>query len=228
MAGAVKGKQRIAVAWSSGKDSAWMLSGLLRDADLEVAALLTTVREDDRSIAIHETPGALLQAQVDAIGLPLYEISLPWPCPNAEYEKRLTDAAFRLLADGITGLAFGDLFLEDIREYRERLFAPTGLDLLFPLWGLDTARLAQDMLSGGIEATVCSVMNDALAEKFLGRNFDDGFLQDLPPGVDPCGENGEFHTIVTNAPCFATPISLKLGEMESDAHHTWLRMTAAQ
>ena len=214
--------QRVAVAWSSGKDCAWALCELLQREDVEVAALLTTVREEDGAVAIHECSREVLHAQAALCGLPLYEVELPWPCPNAEYEKRMRDAAYLLLANEITGLAFGDLHLADIRRYREALFADTGLELLFPLWQRDTARLARQMTAGGLQSRICCVQRGVLPADLLGRPFDAEFLDSLPKGVDPCGENGEFHTIVTACPAMQDRLELKAAGLHEDEHHQWL------
>ncbi|MCB1185917.1 ATP-binding protein [bacterium] len=215
-------RQKVAVAWSSGKDSAWLLSELMQDERYEVAALLTTVREGDGSVGIHGTSRDVLYAQVAAIGLPLYEVSLPWPCPNEDYEQRLRDCAYLLLGNDITALAFGDLQLADIREYREKLFADTGLDLLFPLWQRDTGELAQEMIAGGLQAVVCCVQHDRLPAELLGRRFDAELLSALPEDVDHCGESGEFHTIVTSCPAMSVELELERCEMHADDQHSWL------
>ncbi|MCB1221620.1 MAG: ATP-binding protein [Planctomycetales bacterium] len=215
-------RQKVAVAWSSGKDSAWLLSELMRDERYEVAAIMTTVREDDGSIGIHGTSREVLYAQVAAIGLPLYEVNLPWPCPNEDYEQRMRECAYLLLGNDITALAFGDLHLADIREYREKLFAETGLDLLFPLWQRDTGELAQEMIAGGLQAVVCCVQHDRLPAELLGRRFDAELLSALPEDVDHCGESGEFHTIVTACPAMSVELELERCEMHADDQHSWL------
>ncbi|MEZ5338080.1 MAG: ATP-binding protein [bacterium] len=218
----VGAKQKLAVAWSSGKDSAWALSGLQQDERFEVAALLTTLSEEDGSIGIHGTSRDVLHAQLAAIGLPLYEVWLPRPCPNEVYEQRLRECAWLLLANDITALAFGDLQLVDIRQYREALFADSGLDLLFPLWQRSTRDLAGEMLAGGLQAVVCCVQHALLPASLLGRPYDAEFLAELPEGVDPYGENGEFHTIVTAAPCMSVKLDLVPGDIRRDEVHSWL------
>ena len=163
-------KQKLAVAWSSGKDSAWALTKLLRDERYEVVALLTTLSEEDGSIGIHGTSRDVLHAQLAAIGLPLYEVSLPWPCPNEVYEQRLRDCAYLLMTNDITALAFGDLHLADVRQYREELFADSGLELLFPLWQRSTRELAGEMLAGGLQAVVCCVQHALLPASLTRRH----------------------------------------------------------
>ncbi|MCB1217016.1 adenine nucleotide alpha hydrolase [bacterium] len=221
-------KQKLAVAWSSGKDSAWALTKLLRDERYEVVALLTTLSEEDGSIGIHGTSRDVLHAQLAAIGLPLYEVSLPWPCPNEVYEQRLRDCAYLLMTNDITALAFGDLHLADVRQYREELFADSGLELLFPLWQRSTRELAGEMLAGGLQAVVCCVQHALLPASLLGRPYDADFLAELPEGVDPCGENGEFHTIVTAAPCMSVSLDLLPGEIRRDELHSWLEFQPAE
>ena len=219
--------QRVALAWSSGKDSAWLLCELLQRDDIEVAALLTTVRESDGAVGIHETHREILRAQAGACNLPLYEVELPWPCPNAEYEWRLRDTSYILMTHGITALAFGDLFLADIRAYREQLFGETGMELLFPLWQRDTALLASEMLAGGLRARICCISRGRLDPQLLGAEYDDAFLAALPPGVDPCGENGEFHSIVTDCPAFAAALRIATCGSGEDEFHHWLQYRLA-
>lgn len=192
--------KRVALAWSSGKDSAWSLHRLRQDPAVEPAALLTTVGAEDGAVTMHGVPRDLLRAQIEATGLPSIEVEIPWPCPNGEYESRMGRAVERLRADGIEAVAFGDLFLEDIRRYREAQMAASGVALLFPLWREDTRALAEEMIAGGLEAIVTCVDTRQLDGRFAGRPFDRAFLADLPAGVDPCGENGEFHSFVVAGP----------------------------
>ncbi len=161
---------------------------------------------------MHGVRRALLDAQSDSIGIPVWKIPLPWPCNNGDYEARMADACRRAVAEGFTRIAFGDLFLRDIREYRERQLAGSGLEPLFPLWEQPTAQLARDMIAGGLRARLACVDTRTLDESFSGREFDDRLLADLPPSVDPCGENGEFHSFVYDGPMFAAPIDIEAGE----------------
>jgi uncharacterized protein (TIGR00290 family) len=200
----------VVLSWSSGKDSAWMAARLAAAPDWEPAALLTTVREtpDGRAVAMHETPFELVEAQAASLGLELVAVPLPWPCPNAIYEARLAEAAAALTAEGVAHVAYGDLFLEDIRRYREALTERLGLEPVFPLWGEDTDALARAMIDGGLAATLVTVDLARLPPDFAGRDFDAELLADLPPGADACGENGEFHTFVTAGPGFSRPIPI--------------------
>ncbi len=198
--------KRVLLAWSSGKDCAWALHLLRQRAEVDVVALLTTFNEAENAVAMHGVPRALVEAQARAASLPLWPVDLPWPCPNDEYEARMAAACARACAENINAVAFGDLFLEDVRAYRERMLAPTGLEALFPLWGLDTDGLARAMISAGQRAIVTTIDPKRLPAGFCGREFDEEFLKDLPSGIDPCGENGEFHTFVHNATVFAEPV----------------------
>jgi uncharacterized protein (TIGR00290 family) len=199
------------IAWSGGKDAAWALH-LARQDGLEVAGLLTTTAED--RVAMHEVRGALIEAQAAAAGLPLWTVPLPWPCPNAQYESAMRDALQRARKDGIDAAVFGDLFLRDIRAYRESLLAGTGVRPVFPLWGKDTAALAAEMIAGGLRASLICVDLARLPGRFAGREFDPALLADLPAGCDPCGENGEFHTFAWAGPMFAAPVPVTRGQVE--------------
>jgi len=202
------------MSWSSGKDSAFALHEA-RSSGIDVTGLLVTMNASVDRVAMHAVRRELVDAQADALGLPVHYVLLPWPCPNEDYERLMTGAVDAALADGATALVFGDLFLRDIRDYREKQLAGTGLQPLFPLWERPTAQLAQDMLDGGIDAVLTCVDPKTLAADFTGRRFDAALLADLPAGVDPCGENGEFHTFVLNAPGFARPIEAQVGEVVS-------------
>ncbi|MGH9315106.1 MAG: ATP-binding protein [Vicinamibacterales bacterium] len=204
---------KILLSWSSGKDSAWMLHVLRQQGGLDGAALLTTINETADRVAMHGVRRALLQAQAKAAGLPLHVIPLPHPCPNDVYEARMRAAVEQAVADGFAYAAFGDLFLEDVRAYRERHLAGTGLTPLFPLWGRDTAALAREIVGAGVKATVTCVDPRALDRRFAGRAFDAALLAELPPGVDPCGERGEFHTVVTAGPMFEREIAVRSGDV---------------
>jgi uncharacterized protein (TIGR00290 family) len=204
--------KRILISWSSGKDCAWALHLLRQQSDIEVAGLLTTVNAEFDRVAMHGTRQSVLRAQAAAAGLPLWQIPLPWPCSNEVYEQRMSDACARAVSEGIDAIAFGDLFLRDIRAYREAQMKATGLEPLFPIWEIPTAELALQMISGGLRAKVVCVDSRQLDPAFAGREFDAEFLADLPSTIDPCGENGEFHTCVYAGPMFSAPIQLSPGE----------------
>lgn len=204
---------RVWLAWSSGKDSAWAYERLKREGGVEVAALLTTFNSAFDRVAMHAVRRRLARAQALALGLPLEEIDLPWPCPNEEYERLMAAACARARASGVEAIAFGDLFLEDVRAYRERNLAAAGMGAVFPLWGLPTRELAREMVEGGLKAMVTCVDPRRLDASFAGRRYDPAFLDALPPEVDPCGENGEFHTFVSDAPSFRSPIEVEPGEV---------------
>ena len=205
--------RRVLLSWSSGKDSAWTLHQL-RLQGIEVGGLLTTFNEAADRVAMHAVRRSLVEAQAAAAGLPLLSVSLPWPCPNAEYEQRMGAAIARAWEDGITHVAFGDLFLEEIRDYRIRQLAGTGIEPLFPLWGGpdDTPALARRMLDAGLRAVLTCVDPKQLAASFVGRGYDSALVAELPPGVDPCGERGEFHTFCYAGPMFAAEIPVRAGE----------------
>lgn len=199
------------VSWSSGKDSAWMLQLLRARADVEVGALLTTINEPAQRVAMHAVRVDLLEAQTDALGLPLWKIPIPSPCPNDVYERAMASAVARAVAEGFTHIAFGDLFLEDIRRYREERLAGTGLTPIFPLFGADTAALAREMIAAGLRARITCLDPRALDRAFAGREFDAALLADLPASIDPCGERGEFHTFAYAGPMFSRPIDVETG-----------------
>lgn len=200
------------MSWSSGKDSAFALQEA-RSSGVDVSGLLVTMNASADRVAMHAVRRQLVDAQAAALGLPVHYVQLPWPCPNEEYERLMSGAVTAALDDGATALVFGDLFLRDIRDYREKQLAGTGLQPLFPLWERPTPQLAQDMLDSGVEAVLTCVDPRALDAEFAGRTFDAALLADLPAGVDPCGENGEFHTFVLNAPGFAHRIDAQVGEV---------------
>lgn len=205
---------KILASWSSGKDSAWMLHVLRQQHGDAVAGLLTTTNEAFDRVAMHAVRRELLEAQAQSTSLPLHVVPLPWPCSNADYESRMSVAVRRVLDDGFTHVAFGDLFLEDVRRYREERLLHTGLTPLFPLWKTKSTRdLARDMIDGGLEARVTCVDPRQLAPSFAGRTFDSAFLDDLPIGVDACGENGEFHSFACAGPMFRHPIHVTTGEV---------------
>jgi len=215
-------KKPVLVSWSGGKDSALALHSLRASEDFEPAGLLTTINEDHDRVSIHGVRRELLERQAESIGLPLYKVLIPGDCPNAVYEERLAAVLQEIRAQGIHHVAFGDLFLEDIRCYREKQMAALGLEPVFPLWGLDTAKLARLFLSLGFQAVLVCVDSEQLDPSFVGRSFDKELLRDLPPEVDPCGENGEFHTFVHAGPIFREPIGIKLGRVEERGRF-WFR-----
>jgi uncharacterized protein (TIGR00290 family) len=202
---------RALIAWSSGKDSAWALAEIRRRG-VEVAGLLTTVTADYARVSMHGVREEVLELQARSAGLPLRRVAIPAGCVNADYERAMGEEMGRAREEGVTHVVFGDLFLADVRAYRERMLAGSGIAPLFPLWGRDTASLAREMLAGGLRAIVVCVDPRRLAASFAGREFDAAFLREIPPVVDPCGENGEFHTCVTAGPMFSRPIRVQPGE----------------
>jgi uncharacterized protein (TIGR00290 family) len=202
---------KILISWSSGKDSAWMLHVIRAEGLGGPGALLTTVNESANRVAMHAVRAELLQAQAEAAGLPLMTVPIPHPCPNEIYEAQMSAAIARAKAEGFTHVAFGDLFLEDIRRYREERMQGTGLTAIFPLWMRPTGDLAREMLAGGLEAYLTCVDPRVLPRSFAGRKFDETLLADLPPGIDPCGERGEFHTCTVAGPMFSRRIDVAPG-----------------
>ncbi len=202
------------VSWSTGKDSAWMLHVLNQEYPGAVAGLLTTTNEAFDRVAMHAVRRELVEAQAAAAGLPLHVVPLPWPCSNAQYEAIMKGAIAGFVSQGFTHVAFGDLFLEDVRRYREDRLAGSGLEPLFPIWKTKpTADLARDMIEGGLQARLTCVDPRKLDRSSAGRRFDLALLNDLPRGVDPCGENGEFHSFACAGPMFKAPIELTAGEV---------------
>lgn len=206
---------RTILSWSSGKDSAWSLHVLRATPGIEVVGLLTTLNEAFDRIAMHAVRRALVEAQADAAGLPLHIVPIPFPCPNDVYEERMGRFVSQARADGVEAVAFGDLFLEDIRRYREDRLAGTGLSPLFPLWGRNTSELARDMIDGGLVAHLTCVDPTKLDPAFAGRRFDHALVAGFPATVDPCGENGEFHTFVSAGPMLASAVPIHAGEIVS-------------
>lgn len=209
-------KKRILLSWSGGKDSAWALwrlRSLSGFSELyEVVGLLTTINEVYRRVAIHGFREELLERQAEEAGLPLWKIPLPFPCSNALYEERMTAVCARAIAEEIDGFAFGDLFLEEIRAYRLRMLEGTGLEAIFPVWGIPTDALAQQMLTGGLRARITCCDPKVVPAELAGREWDTSLLASLPAGVDPCGENGEFHTFCYAGPMFRDAIGVVSGE----------------
>jgi uncharacterized protein (TIGR00290 family) len=198
------------LCWSSGKDSAWALHVLRQQPAIRVTGLLTSVSEEE--VTMHRVPVGLVRRQAEELGLPLHVADLPSPCSNAEYERSMAAATAAARAQGVSLMAFGDLFLEDVRAYREARLAGSGVSAVFPLWRLPTDALARDMIAGGLRARVSSIDLSQLPRTFAGREFDDGFLRELPAGADPCGERGEFHTFAWAGPMFRRPIAIDAGE----------------
>lgn len=205
---------RTLLSWSSGKDSAWSLQVLRQDPAVEVVGLFTTINEAFDRVAMHAVRREIVAAQAAAAGLRLHPIALPYPCSNEAYERAMGEFVAAALADGVEAMAFGDLYLEDIRAYRERQLDGTGITPLFPLWRRPTKALAQDMVAGGLRAHVTCVDPRQLDRAFAGRTFDAAFLDQLPKEVDPCGEGGEFHTCVVAGPMFARAIPVRAGAVE--------------
>ena len=207
-------RTRAMLSWSTGKDSAWALHVLRSMPDIEVVGLLTTYNAEFHRVAMHAVRLELLEAQADAAGLPLLAVPLPWPCPNSAYEQAmrqaLQEARTRFRAEAV---AFGDLYLEDVRAYREERMAGTGIRPLFPLWSIPTKELAPTMIQAGLKAYVTCVDPRVLPRDFAGRAFDEAFLADLPQGVDPCAERGEFHTFAWDGPMFSKPVGVTPGEV---------------
>jgi uncharacterized protein (TIGR00290 family) len=200
----------LALSWSGGKDSAHALREL-RQRGLEPCALITTVTEGHERVSMHGVRKALLASQAEAVGLELVEVVIPPTCTNDLYDARMAAAFAAAPLAGMKWVAFGDLFLEDVRRYREERLAAAGKRALFPLWGRDTGELAREFLASGFEAVVVCVDPRVLDPSFVGRTYDTDVLADLPPGVDPCGENGEFHTFVSSGPGFSAQVAYRLG-----------------
>lgn len=203
---------RVLLSWSSGKDSAWALHRLRKQPEIEIVGLLTTLNTEFDRVAMHGTRRAVLEAQAAAARLPLWIIPLPWPCSNEVYEQRMSEACRRAIDEHIDAIAFGDLFLADVRAYREKQLKGAGLEPIFPLWEIPTAQLAREMIAAGLRAKIACVDTKQLDGSFAGRDFDLDLLRDLPAGIDPCGERGEFHTCTFAGPMFAEPVRLEPGE----------------
>jgi len=206
-------RERAVVFWSGGKDSALALDAIR--VECEVFMLLTTLNEDEKRSGMHRVRRELLEQQAAALGLPIQFILLPAFPPNSLYEDRVRAALRQFLPQGVRRAVFGDLFLEDIRAYRNALLRPLGMEAVYPLWGSDTCMLAHDFIARGFRAVLACVDTRQLDAGFVGREFDDALLKDLPPGIDPCGENGEFHTFVFDGPGFTRPVKFELGAAEA-------------
>lgn len=205
-------KPKAFVSWSSGKDCAFSLWEAQRTSDLDIRGLLTTTNESVGRVAMHGTRNELMRRQAEAVGLPVLEVGLPWPCSNEDYASRMIAACETMKAQGVSHVIYGDLFLEDIRAYRDEKMAQAGLTAVYPLWKRDTRQLARDMIASGLKTVVVCIDPKKLDASLAGRWFDEAFLNDLPDGIDPCGENGEFHTCVVDGPMFSKPIDVEVGE----------------
>lgn len=206
-------KPKILLSWSTGKDSAWTLHVLRQSVGWDIAGLVATVNIAFGRVSMHGVREELLERQAQAVGLPLWKVPLPYPCPNEAYESAMRELILRAKEAEVTHFAFGDLFLQDVRDYRERQLAGTGITPVFPLWGIDTAGLAHDMIASGLRAIVTCVDPRQIPASLIGREFDEAFLKELPPSADPCGENGEYHTFCYDGPMFTRPIPVRTGEV---------------
>ena len=206
-------RPRAILAWSSGKDSAWALHVLRQRQEVEVVGLLTTINEHFDRVAMHAVRSELLRAQALAVGMPLHPVAIPWPCSNEDYEAAMSRAVTQLKQDGVSVMAFGDLFLEDVRKYREDKLRGTGIEPAFPLWGIPTSTLARQMIDGGLRARLTCIDPKQLSSQFAGREFDADLLRDLPAEVDPCGERGEFHSFAYDGPIFGHAVPIRAGEI---------------
>lgn len=209
--------KRVLISWSSGKDSAWTLHVLRQKPEIEIVGLLTTFNESVDRVAMHAVRRSLVEAQACMTGLPLWHVPLPWPCSNTEYEERIRAQICRAREEGVTHIAFGDLFLEDVRDYRIRLLSGTGVEPLFPLWcsPSNTLYLARQMIDAGLRAVLTCIDPKQLSKQFIGHLYDAEFLAELPPETDPCGERGEFHTFCFAGPMFTSEIAIQIGETVS-------------
>jgi uncharacterized protein (TIGR00290 family) len=205
--------KKILLSWSSGKDSAWTLHLLRQRSDIQIAALVTTFNSEANRVAMHAVRRVLVETQAEQTGLPLWAVELPWPCSNLDYEERMRTVCQRATAEGITAIAFGDLFLQEIRDYRVRQLQGSGIEPLFPVWQIPTEQLGRDMIAAGVKAKITCVDPSKLAKSFAGRDYDLRLLHDFSSEIDPCGENGEFHTFVYDAPVFSRPIGVQTGEV---------------
>jgi uncharacterized protein (TIGR00290 family) len=205
-------KKKTLLSWSSGKDSAWALQVLRRQAEFEVVGLLSTINEEFDRIAMHAVRVTLLRQQAESAGLPVRLVKLPFPCSNAVYEERMGELMAAIRVEGIEAIAFGDLFLAHVRQYRERMMEGTGIIPLFPLWDRPTAELAREMIAGGLRAQITCIDPRCLPASLAGTEYNSDFVDSLPAGVDPCGENGEFHSFAFDGPMFSRRVDFTVGE----------------
>ena len=204
-------KEKILLSWSSGKDSAWTLYMLQKNRHLDIRGLYCTVNKSFDRVAMHAVRTELLETQADNIGLPLEIIGLPYPCTDVVYEEIMAGFVKKKVAEGINYFVFGDLFLQNVRKYREEKLAATGIRPLFPTWGIPTEKLSAMIIKNGFKAIITCIDPKQVPERFIGRHYDEEFLKDLPDGVDPCGENGEFHSFVFDGPIFKKPVGIRNG-----------------
>jgi uncharacterized protein (TIGR00290 family) len=207
--------KRTLLSWSSGKDSAWSLYRLRQRGEHDVVGFLTTFNQAADRVAMHGVRRGLVEAQANAAGIALWQVDLPWPCSNADYEDIMKETCRAAVREGIDSIAFGDLFLSDIRAYRQKQLENSGLQAAFPVWGTPTGELAVTMIESGVRAKLACVDSKFLTPEFAGREFDEQLLSDLPAGIDPCGENGEFHTFVYAGPMFERDLAVEPGEIVS-------------
>jgi uncharacterized protein (TIGR00290 family) len=220
--------KRILLSWSSGKDSAWSLHVLRQRAEYEIVGLLTTFNGVADRVAMHAVRRQLVERQAAATGLPLWSVPLPWPCSNEQYETVMAQTCAKAVSEGIAGVAFGDLFLEDVRAYRVKQMQDTGLEPVFPIWGMPTRELAHEMIQGGVKAKLTCVDSEKLDRSFAGREFDAALLADLPPEADPCGERGEFHSFVYAGPMLNMALPVELGEIVTRDQFVFADLTSAE
>ena len=220
--------KRILLSWSSGKDSAWTLHTLRQQSEYEIVGLLTTFNQEADRVAMHAVRRSLVEKQAAAAGLSLWSVPLPWPCSNDQYETLMAETCAKAVTQGIEGVAFGDLFLEDVRAYRIRQMTGTNLEPLFPIWGIPTDVLARQMVTAGMKAVLTCIDTRKLDRDYAGRNFDNELLSNLPPGIDPCGENGEFHSFVYAGPMFSSEIAVARGESVTRDHFVFTDLIPAK
>lgn len=220
--------KRILLSWSSGKDSAWSLYILRQQREYEIVGLLTTFNQSADRVAMHAVRRELVERQAAATGLPLWIVDLPWPCSNRQYEALMAEACAKAIRNGIEGIAFGDLFLEDVRAYREKQLAGSGLEPIFPLWRKPTLALARTMIASGLRAKLTCIDTKQLDAAFAGREFDESLLTDLPASADRCGEKGEFHSFVYAGPMFESEIPVSVGEQVVRDQFVFADLIAAQ
>ena len=220
-------KQKTLVSWSTGKDAAWMCLQLANDSTIEIVGIFCAINAQYQRTAVHSVRIELLKRQAAAMNLPLDIIEIPYPCNNGEYKTRM-DAFFEIAKQReVVNIAYGDLFLADIRDYRVNSLAGTGITPIFPLWERPTRQLASDMIAGKQKAIITCVDPRRLSTDFVGKVFDEAFIASLPEGIDPCGENGEFHSFVFDSPLFSKALDIKTGELNSEGHYTWIDVDLA-